>query len=203
MTPARIVHVVDDDQAIRESLDLLLVSAGYIVRLHDSASALLQRLGDLEAGCIVTDVRMPEMDGLQLVSELKRRGVTLPVVVMTGHADVALAVQAMKVGVIEFIEKPFEDIVLIEAVEMAFGVEPEALALQAQRGEFSRRLQHLSAREREVFEAVSEGASNKVAAQRLGISPRTIEIYRANVMSKMGAENLSQLVRLAVRCGGR
>jgi two-component system response regulator FixJ len=203
MTPARVVHVVDDDRAMRESLDLLLVSAGYTARLYDSASALLARLDDLEAGCIVTDVRMPEMDGLQLVSELKRRGAAFPVVVMTGHADVALAVQAMKAGVVEFIEKPFEDSVLIEAVDMALALAPEALVSQTEREAFSRRLQDLSAREREVFEAVIEGQSNKVAAQRLGISPRTIEIYRANVMSKMGAENLSQLVRMAVRCGGR
>jgi two-component system response regulator FixJ len=203
MTPARVVHVVDDDRAMRESLDLLLVSAGYTARLYDSASALLARLDDLEAGCIVTDVRMPEMDGVQLVSELKRRGAAFPVVVMTGHADVALAVQAMKAGVVEFIEKPFEDSVLIEAVDMALALAPEALVSQTEREAFSRRLQDLSAREREVFEAVIEGQSNKVAAQRLGISPRTIEIYRANVMSKMGAENLSQLVRMAVRCGGR
>jgi two-component system response regulator FixJ len=203
MTPTRVVHVVDDDQAMRESLDLLLVSAGYAARLYESASALLARLDDLEAGCIVTDVRMPEMDGLQLVSELKRRGAAFPVVVMTGHADVALAVQAMKAGVVEFIEKPFEDSVLIEAVDMALALAPEALVSQTEREAFSRRLQDLSAREREVFEAVIEGQSNKVAAQRLGISPRTIEIYRANVMSKMGAENLSQLVRMAVRCGGR
>jgi two-component system response regulator FixJ len=188
---------------MRLSLDLLLVSAGYTARLYDSASAILARLDDLVAGCIVTDVRMPEMDGLQLVSELKRRGAAFPVVVMTGHADVALAVQAMKAGVVEFIEKPFEDSVLIEAVDMALALAPEALVSQTEREAFSRRLQDLSAREREVFEAVIEGQSNKVAAQRLGISPRTIEIYRANVMSKMGAENLSQLVRMAVRCGGR
>jgi two-component system response regulator FixJ len=161
------------------------------------------RLGDLEAGCILTDVRMPEMDGLQLVSELKRRGISFPVVVMTGHADVALAVQAMKAGVVEFIEKPFEDTALLKGVEMALALAPEMVISQAEREDFSRRLELLSAREREVFEAVIEGDSNKVAAQRLGISPRTIEIYRANVMSKMGADNLSQLVRMAVRCGGR
>jgi two-component system response regulator FixJ len=203
MTTARVVHVVDDDQAMRESLDLLLSSAGYTARLYDGAAALLHRSGDLEAGCIVSDVRMPEMDGLQLVGELKRRGISFPVVVMTGHADVALAVQAMKAGVVEFIEKPFEDTVLIAAVELALSLEPGALAQQAEREAFGHRLDNLTAREREVFEAVTEGESNKAAAQRLGISPRTIEIYRANVMSKMGAENLSQLVRMAVRCGGR
>lgn len=200
---AKIIHVVDDDEAMRESLGLLLDSAGFTTRLYESAIALLARLGELERGCIVTDVRMPEIDGLQLVNELKRRGASHPIVVLTGHGDVSLAVQAMKAGVVEFIEKPFEDTILLAAVRTALSLEAQASVSQAERDEFARRLLSLTDRERDVFEAVVDGESNKIAAQRLGISPRTIEIYRANMMSKMGAENLSQLVRLAIRCGAR
>jgi two-component system response regulator FixJ len=197
-----IVHVVDDDEAMRESLDLLLASAGYTARLYESALVLLERLSGLEPGCIVTDVRMPGMDGLQLVNELKRRGAPHPIVVLTGHADVALAVQAMKAGVVEFIEKPFDDTTLLDAVKAALSLDLSGLVSQEDRAEFARRIAQLTAREREVFDAVVEGESNKSAARRLGISPRTIEIYRANMMSKMGADNLSQLVRMAVRCSG-
>jgi two-component system response regulator FixJ len=197
-----IVHVVDDDEAMRESLDLLLASAGYTARLYESALVLLERLSGLEQGCIVTDVRMPGMDGLQLVNELKRRGAPHPIVVLTGHADVALAVQAMKAGVVEFIEKPFDDTTLLDAVKAALSLDLSGLVSQEDRAEFARRIAQLTAREREVFDAVVEGESNKSAARRLGISPRTIEIYRANMMSKMGADNLSQLVRMAVRCSG-
>lgn len=200
---ASVVHVVDDDEAMRESLDLLLGSAGYTARLYESALALLARLGELEAGCIITDVRMPQMDGLELVGELKRRGASHPIVVLTGHADVSLAVQAMKAGVVEFIEKPFEDTILLDAVRRALSLDAQASVSQNDRDDFARRLVNLTDRERDVFEAVVHGDSNKVAAQRLGISPRTIEIYRANMMSKMGAENLSQLVRMAIRRGGR
>ena len=200
---ASVVHVVDDDEAMRESLEFLLASAGYTARLYENAIALLARLGELEAGCIVTDVRMPQMDGLELVNELKRRGASHPIVILTGHGDVSLAVQAMKAGVVEFIEKPFEDTILLDAVRMALSLDAQASVSQNDRDQFAARLERLTDRERDVFEAVVDGDSNKLAARRLGISPRTIEIYRANMMSKMGAENLSQLVRVAIRCGGR
>jgi two-component system response regulator FixJ len=200
---ASVVHVVDDDEAMRESLEFLLASAGYTARLYENAIALLARLGELEAGCIVTDVRMPQMDGLELVNELKRRGASHPIVILTGHGDVSLAVQAMKAGVVEFIEKPFEDTILLDAVRMALSLDAQASVSQNDRDQFAARLERLTDRERDVFEAVVDGDSNKLAARRLGISPRTVEIYRANMMSKMGAENLSQLVRVAIRCGGR
>jgi two-component system response regulator FixJ len=203
MSMGIVVHVVDDDEAMRDSLNLLLASAGYAACVYESALQLLARAGELEPGCIVTDVRMPEMDGLELVNELKRRGASHPIVVLTGHGDVSLAVQAMKAGVVEFIEKPFEDEVLLGAVRTALSLGARSSVSQSDRDDFTRRLVLLTDRERDVFDAVVDGESNKTAAQRLGISPRTIEIYRANMMSKMGAENLSQLVRMAIRCGER
>lgn len=194
-----IVHVIDDDPAIRDSLSFLLSSAGLASKVHDSADAFLERAGELEQGsCIVTDIRMPGMTGLELVLELKRRGLFQPVIVLTGHGDVALAVEAMKAGVIDFIEKPFDDDVLLKAVDTALSREGSLIARQTERAEIDARAAHLSQREREVFAAIVAGESNKSAAQKLGISPRTVEIYRAHVMDKMGANTLSDLVRMAL-----
>lgn len=193
-----VVHVVDDDPAIRDSLSFLLSAADMTPIVYDSADALLQKGADLEPGCIVTDVRMPGMSGLELVVELKRRRLFHPVIVLTGHADVALAVEAMKAGVVDFIEKPFDDAVLLKAVATALAQEEGAAARQHERAAVEARVALLSQREREVFEAVVTGESNKSAAQKLGISPRTVEIYRAHVMDKMGANTLSDLVRMAL-----
>ncbi|MGD9964957.1 MAG: response regulator FixJ [Hyphomonadaceae bacterium] len=193
------MHVIDDDPAIRDSLSFLLSSAGLASKVHDSADAFLERAGELEQGsCIVTDIRMPGMTGLELVLELKRRGLFQPVIVLTGHGDVALAVEAMKAGVIDFIEKPFDDDVLLKAVDTALSREGSLIARQTERAEIDARAAHLSQREREVFAAIVAGESNKSAAQKLGISPRTVEIYRAHVMDKMGANTLSDLVRMAL-----
>jgi two-component system response regulator FixJ len=194
-----IVHVVDDDPAIRDSLSFLLSSADLTPVVHESAAALLERVGELAAGCcIITDVRMPGMTGLELVGELKRRSIHHPVIVLTGHGDVALAVEAMKAGVVDFIEKPFDEDVLLKAVETALSREQGHSARQAQKDAVEARVAQLSQREREVFEAIVQGESNKSAAQKLGISPRTVEIYRAHVMDKMGAKTLSDLVRMAL-----
>ncbi|MBL8542793.1 MAG: response regulator [Hyphomonadaceae bacterium] len=192
------VHVVDDDAAIRESLSFLLDTAGLKACLYESGHALLARTGALEPGCIITDVRMPEMNGLELVERLKESGVRLPVIVLTGHADVAMAVEAMKAGVIEFLEKPFSDDALLRAVDTAMAVGKQAQGRDAERAELQRRLAELTAREREVFDAIVAGDSNKAAGLKLGISPRTVEIYRANVMTKMQAHSLSELVRMAL-----
>lgn len=192
------VHVVDDDAAIRESLSFLLDTAGLKACLYESGHALLARTGALEPGCIITDVRMPEMNGLELVERLKESGVRLPVIVLTGHADVAMAVEAMKAGVIEFLEKPFSDEALLRAVDTAMAVGKQAQGRDAERAELQRRLTELTAREREVFDAIVAGDSNKAAGLKLGISPRTVEIYRANVMTKMQAHSLSELVRMAL-----
>ena len=193
-----VVHVVDDDAAIRDSLSFLLSAAELTPIAYESAAALLARGPELEQGCIITDVRMPVMSGLELVLELKERRILHPVIVLTGHGDVALAVEAMKAGVVDFIEKPFDEDVLLKAVRTALAREEGAAARQAERAKVEARVAQLSQREREVFEAIVTGESNKSAAQKLGISPRTVEIYRANVMDKMGAHTLSELVRMAL-----
>ena len=195
----RTVHVVDDDSAMRDSIGFLLTSANLDSRLYESARALLERAGELAPGCILTDIRMPEMNGLELVLELKRLGVPLPVIVLTGHADVALAVEAMKAGVVDFLEKPFADNVLLEAIRAALALGEGQAKSQREQAEISQRMSQLTARERGVFEAIVQGDSNKAAALRLGISPRTVEIYRANVMTKMKAHSLSDLVRMALQ----
>lgn len=193
-----VVHVVDDDPAIRDSLSFLLSTADLSPKVYESALALLEHAADLEPGCIVTDVRMPGMTGLELVTELKRRRAHHPVIVLTGHGDVALAVEAMKAGVVDFIEKPFDEDVLLKAVKTALAQEESVNARQAMRADVEARVEQLSQREREVFEAIVDGESNKSAALKLGISPRTVEIYRAHVMDKMGAKTLSDLVRMAL-----
>lgn len=186
------VHVVDDDTAVRQSLAFLLASAGLGVRLYERAAAFLERLDEAEPGCVVTDVRMPEMDGLELLSRLKRAASQLPVIVMTGHADVALAVQAMKEGAVDFIEKPFDDDRFLKAVESAMKrVPPPELKTK----EIRVRLDGLSERERQVLDGVLAGKQNKVIGYELGLSPRTVEVYRANVMTKMGANSLPELVK--------
>lgn len=194
-----VVHVVDDDPAIRDSLSFLLSSADLTPVVYESAGALLERVEELQQGCcIITDVRMPGLTGLELVLELKRRSIHHPVIVLTGHGDVALAVEAMKAGVVDFIEKPFDDDVLLKAVATALAREQGVSARQAEKDAVEARVAQLSQREREVFEAIVKGDSNKSAAQKLGISPRTVEIYRAHVMDKMSAKTLSDLVRMAL-----
>jgi two-component system, LuxR family, response regulator FixJ len=199
MSGQPVIHIVDDDAALRKSLSFLLTSADYSVRAYESALALLERVDELEAGCIVTDIRMPAMTGLELARELKQRGVALPVIVLTGHAEISLAVAAMKAGAVDFLEKPFQDKALLAAIGAALAqAASEAEALD-EAAAIKRRASALTPRERDVFNAVVAGDSNKEAALRLGISPRTVEIYRANAMEKMGARTLSDLVRMALR----
>ncbi|OQW59967.1 MAG: DNA-binding response regulator [Proteobacteria bacterium HN_bin10] len=194
-----LVHIVDDDPAMRDSVAFLLGAEGIASRTYESAHALLARRGQLESGCIVTDIRMPEMNGLEMVQELKRTAVPHPVIVLTGHADVSLAVQAMKAGVVDFLEKPFDDEALLAAVRHALARGDGDAGRQKERAEVAARAAQLTPRERAVFEAIAAGDSNKAAAIRLGISPRTVEIYRANVMTKMQANSLSDLVRMALQ----
>lgn len=202
MTAARVVHVIDDDDAVRDSLAFLLETAGYEVKTYDSGLRFLEGFTGEERGCVLTDVRMPGLTGLELALRLKSLGSRLPIVVLTGHADVALAVEAMKAGVDDFIEKPFDDHVIINSVEHALGrnsAHPGAAQVgEAEQVETMHRLDSLSARERQVLQGVVSGKANKEVARELGISPRTIEIYRANVMHKMGAVSLSQLVRMTI-----
>jgi len=197
-----VVHVIDDDEAMRESLGFLLDTAGLSARTYESATDFLDRADGLAAGCIVTDVRMPEMSGLDLVQRLKERGVGLPVVVITGHGDVPLAVQAMKAGVVDFLEKPFDDEALLTAIRSALtGPAIDGGNEDARR--FEALIASLSPREHEVLMGVVAGKANKVIALDLGISPRTVEVYRANVMTKTGAASLSELVRMALLAGVR
>lgn len=195
-----LLHVIDDDAGLRDALAFLLEVNGVNARFYESGDAFLAAL-PVEDGCLLTDVRMPGLTGLELVRELKDRGVDLPVIVMTGHGDVPLAVEAMKAGVVDFIEKPFSDDVLLAAVKAAFerlrnDVEPDAARLAAEG-----RLAQLSPRERDVLAGVVEGKLNKVIAYELEISPRTVEIYRANLMSKTGARNVADLMRIALAAG--
>ncbi len=201
MSSSQIVHVIDDDVAVRQSMAFLLSTAGYAVRIHESAVAFLQALPDSEDGCVITDIRMPGMDGLELQSHLKSIKVELPVIVITGHGDIALAVQAMKAGAIDFIEKPFDDDVLLAAIRSALARNLHNVEREAQFAEIGRRLQSLSEREREVLEGLVAGKPNKIIAYDLGISARTVEVYRANVMTKMRADSLSELVRMAILSG--
>ena len=195
------VYVVDDDEAMRHSLKFLLGSADFEVTLFDSAQAFLAALSALEFGCVVSDVRMPGIDGIEMLRRLKAQHCGFPVIIMTGHGDVPLAVEAMKLGAVDFLEKPFDDNLLIAMVESGLRrAEPEARN-EALTREIAVRVESLSPRERQVMDGLVAGLSNKAIAREYDISPRTIEVYRANVMTKMQAGSLSELVRLAMRAG--
>jgi two-component system response regulator FixJ len=193
-----VVHVIDDDEAMRESLAFLLDTAGLAARTYDSAVSFLEQLEPSMPGVIVTDVRMPGMTGLELVRRLKSREVGLPIIMITGHGDVPLAVEAMKAGVVDFLEKPFNEEALLAAIRSAVAEGAKAEEDQNERERVKRVLDSLSRREHEVLAGVVEGKLNKVIAHELGISPRTVEVYRANVMSKTGARGLSELVRMVM-----
>jgi len=198
MSNEGLVCVVDDDDAVRDSLAFLLQSARVRVQAYESAAAFLTALPSLRPGCIITDIRMPEIDGLELLRRLKGMSIHVPVIVITGHGDVPLAVEAMKVGAVDFLEKPFDDEILLAAVQTALGMQQQDGRRQAEKAEIVERLATLSNREREVLDGLVVGHPNKTSAYDLGISPRTVEIYRANVMTKMRAKSLSELVRMAL-----
>jgi two-component system, LuxR family, response regulator FixJ len=197
----RIVHLVDDDEAIRRSAGFMLKTSGYQVRAYVSGVELLKEGKELPTGCILLDVRMPEMDGLEVQQALKDRGIGYPVIVMTGHGDVGVAVQAMKAGAVDFIEKPFEKAVLLSAIEEGFGRIENAGRGSARAEEAQVRLQALTPREKEVLEGLVRGYPNKTIAYDLDISPRTVEIHRANLMSKLGVASLSEALRIAFAAG--
>jgi two-component system response regulator FixJ len=197
----RIVHLVDDDEAIRRSAGFMLKTSGYKVSAYASGVELLKEVKALPPGCILLDVRMPEMDGLQVQEELKQRGVGYPVIVMTGHGDVTVAVQAMKAGAVDFIEKPFEKAVLLSAIEEGFSRIEHAGQSRARAEEAQVRLQALTPREKDVLEGLVLGHPNKTIAYDLDISPRTVEIHRANLMSKLGVASLSEALRIAFAAG--
>jgi len=196
-----VVHVIDDDEAMRESLAFLLGAVGMEVRTYESALGFLDVAPNAEAGCVITDVRMPGLSGVDLLRRLRELKLGIPVIVITGHGDVPLAVEAMKIGALDFLEKPFDDEVLLASVRSALNQLNQDQKRQAERNEIERRLAALSNRERDVLEGLVSGHANKQIAYDLGISPRTIEIYRANLMTKMQAASLSDLVRMALIAG--
>lgn len=199
MNTKPVVHVVDDDGAIRDALVLLLEAVGHTARAHADAVAFLQALDPIEPGCVLADVRMPGLSGLDLLRHLRERRVDLPVIIITGHADVAMAVQALKAGAADFIEKPFDEDVLLAAVERALDCGARAFRERRQVEDIVARADTLTPREREVMDLVVQGLPNKAVAVELSISARTVEIHRSRVMEKMGAASLSDLVRMALR----
>jgi two-component system response regulator FixJ len=196
----KIVHLVDDDDAIRRSAGFMLKTSGYQVKSYASGVELLKER-EIEPGCILLDVRMPEMDGLQVQKALQDRGLTHPVIVMTGHGDVTVAVEAMKTGAVDFIEKPFEKAQLLSAIEEGFSRIAQAGRSTKRTEEARVRLQSLTSRERDVLEGLVRGHPNKTIAYDLDISPRTVEIHRANLMSKLGVASLSEALRIAFAAG--
>jgi two-component system response regulator FixJ len=193
-----VVHVIDDDEGVRESLAFLLDCSEIATRTYESAMEFIDALPTVERGCIVTDVRMPGMSGIELLLRLRALNVTDPVIVITGHADVPMAIQALHAGVSDFIEKPFSDEAILLAVRSALAKLESRSEMEAERAGIDRRLKSLSGREQEVMEGLVEGKANKVIAYDLDISARTVEVYRANVMTKMGARTLSELVRMVM-----
>ena len=193
-----VVHIVDDEEAVRNSLAFLLSSAGFAVRTHASAAAFLEVAPAIRNGCLVTDLRMPDIDGVELLRRLNAAGAMLPAIVVTGHGDVQMAVEAMKNGALDFIEKPFSDDVLIESIRRAVDRASSLIDAEAAEARTRERLASLSDRERQVLKGVVAGQANKTIAFELGISPRTVEVYRAGLMSKMQAKSLAELVRMVM-----
>lgn len=199
MTSDPIVYIIDDDPGVRGSLEFLLECAGLNVRAFASADAFLEAEPPLDNACVVTDVRMPGMNGVELARSLKASGSAAPVIVISGHADVPMAIQAMKAGVADFIEKPFSDDVLVEAVGEALRRHSDRQAGVAERTQIRERLATLSRREADVLRGLAAGHANKVIAHDLDISARTVEVYRANLMTKLGARSLSEVIRMVTR----
>jgi two-component system, LuxR family, response regulator FixJ len=195
------VYVIDDDEAMRDSLNFLLDAANFNVTLFETAVRFLEVLPNLEFGCVVSDVRMPGLDGIELLKRMKAGRSPFPVLIMTGHGDIPLAVEALKLGAVDFLEKPFEDDRLIGMIEVAIRQAETVARSEAITHDIATRIATLSPRERQVMDGLIAGLSNKLIARDYDISPRTIEVYRANVMTKMQANSLSELVRLALRAG--
>jgi two-component system response regulator FixJ len=193
----QIVHLVDDDASVRRSVGFMLKTSGFQVQTYESGAELLKNGAQLEPGCILLDIRMPGMDGLEVQQALQEKGVGLPVIIMTGHGDVGLAVKAMKAGAVDFIEKPFEKDALFSSLSEGFHRLSQKGVTGERRKDAEVKLQALTARERDVLAGLAQGLPNKTIAYDLGISPRTVEIHRANVMSKLGVRSLSEALRIA------
>lgn len=198
----RVVHVVDDDAAIRRSVAFMLKTSGHRVETYESGTELLKAGSQLDDGCILLDIRMPGMDGLEVQQALQDNGVSLPVIIMTGHGDVSLAVKAMKAGAVDFIEKPFAKEELLAALDEGYRRLTQKEATGDRMRDAAVRLQALTGREREVLDGLAQGLPNKTIAYDLGISPRTVEIHRANLMTKLGVRSLSEALRIAFAATG-
>lgn len=201
MSERQTIYVIDDDDAARDSLQFLLKTAGLTALTFETAAAFLKQLPQTETGCVITDVRMPGMTGIELLKTLKARAFPLPVIVITGHGDIPLAVEAMREGAADFLEKPYSDDALLQSIARSIAASRSATRADDAKSDILRRITELSGREAEVMAGLVAGKSNKVIAIDLSISPRTVEIYRANVMSKMGADSLPDLVRMAIAAG--
>ena len=198
----RLVHLVDDDASVRRSVGFMLRTSGHHVQTYESGAELLKNSAQLRQGCILLDIRMPGMDGLQVQQALQEKGVGLPVIIMTGHGDVGLAVKAMKAGAVDFIEKPFEKVALLTSLDEGFRRLSQKELTGERRKDSEVKLQALTPREREVLEGLAQGLPNKTIGYDLGISPRTVEIHRANLMSKLGVRSLSEALRIAFAARG-
>jgi len=201
MSDRTTIHIIDDDAAMRDSLAFLLDVNGYAARTYETADDFLKDAAAQTSSCIISDIRMPGMNGIELVRKLRSDGTPCPVILITGHGDVALAVEAMKAGAADFLEKPFDDTALLDAIRIALDARPATTGEATVRKEAEARLAELSPRERDVLRGLVAGKINKVIAHELGISPRTVEVYRANLMAKTGARSMSELMRIALAAG--
>jgi two-component system response regulator FixJ len=201
MSDETVIYVIDDDAAMRDSLAFLLDVNGFKPQVYETADAFLAGVSAARPTCVISDIRMPGMNGIELVRKLKGDGSSCPVILITGHGDVALAVEAMKAGAVDFIEKPFDDTLLLDAIRAALEGRPASESESSAKKEAEARLAELSPRERDVLQGLVAGKINKVIAHDLSISPRTVEVYRANLMAKTGARSMSELMRLALAAG--
>jgi two-component system response regulator FixJ len=201
MSNGKLVHIVDDEDSIRRSVSFMLKTSGYAVETWTSGEAFLKEVKNAERGCILLDVRMPEIDGLQVQRTLAERGVTMPIVIMTGHGDVSIAIQAMKAGAVDFLEKPFEKSALIGAIEESFERIAKAADASTRAVDAGKILAALTPRERDVLEGLAKGLPNKTIGYDLDISPRTVEVHRANLMAKLEVRSLSDALRIAFAAG--
>lgn len=197
-----LIHVIDDDDAVRESIEFLLDTSGFSVRTYSSAADFLSTGAETGPSCLLTDVRMPDMSGIELLKKLKSDGVLTPVIIMTGHGDIPLAVEAMRLGAFDFLEKPFDDERLISSVNAALKVGTELENRIREQSEIRDLIESLTSREKDVMNGLVQGKPNKIIAYELGISPRTVEVYRANVMQKLKANSLSDIVKMALTLRG-
>jgi two-component system response regulator FixJ len=201
MADRRLIHIIDDEEAVRRSAGFMLKTSGFAVETWPSGTAFLKEVRHAAEGCILLDVRMPEMDGLEVQQALNERGVAMPVIVLTGHGDISIAVRAMKAGAVDFIEKPFEKSVLLDAIEAAFARLEDKDGRASRASDAAVAVAALTPRERDVLDGLAQGLPNKTIAYDLGISPRTVEVHRANLMTKLSVRSLSDALRIAFAAG--